>query len=54
MRRDVAFACERYELGERRACKLMGMDRSRSAAFNAVSMKAYVLCLETADPEGSS
>ena len=24
----MAFACERYELGERRACKLMGMDRS--------------------------
>ena len=54
VRKNVAFACEQYELGERRACKLMGMDRSRSAAFNGVSMKAYVFCLETADPEGSN
>lgn len=28
MRRDVAFAREQYEISERRACKLMGVDRS--------------------------
>ena len=27
MRKDVAFACEEYEVSERRACKLMGVDR---------------------------
>ena len=27
MRKDVAFACERYQMSERRACKLLGMDR---------------------------
>ncbi len=27
MRKDVAFACEQYPVSERRACKLLGMDR---------------------------
>jgi len=27
MRKDVAFACERFQVSERRACKLLGMDR---------------------------
>ena len=27
MRKDVAFACEQFQVSERRACKLMGMDR---------------------------
>jgi len=27
MRKDVAFACERFQLSERRACKLLGVDR---------------------------
>ena len=27
MRKDVAFACEQFRVSERRACKLMGMDR---------------------------
>lgn len=27
MKKDVAFACERFQLSERRACKLPGMDR---------------------------
>jgi hypothetical protein len=27
VRKDVAFACERLQVSERRACKLMGMDR---------------------------
>jgi len=27
MRKDVAFARERYRVSERRACKLLGMDR---------------------------
>ena len=27
MRKDVAFAAEQYQVSERRACKLMGMDR---------------------------
>jgi putative transposase len=27
MRKDVAFACEQFHLSERRACKLLGMDR---------------------------
>jgi len=27
MRKDVAFACERFQLSERRACKLLGLDR---------------------------
>ena len=27
MRKDVAFACQQYPVSERRACKLMGMDR---------------------------
>jgi putative transposase len=28
MRKDVAFACERFQVSERRACKVLGMDRS--------------------------
>ena len=28
MRKDVAFACEQFQVSERRACKLMGLDRS--------------------------
>lgn len=28
MRKDVAFACEQFRLSERRACKLMDVDRS--------------------------
>jgi hypothetical protein len=27
MRTDVAFACQQFEVSERRACKLMGVDR---------------------------
>ena len=27
MRKDVAFACERFQVSERRACKLLGVDR---------------------------
>ena len=27
MRKDVAFASQQFEVSERRACKLMGMDR---------------------------
>ena len=27
MRKDVAFACERFQVSERQACKLLGMDR---------------------------
>ena len=27
MRKDVAFACEQFQVSERRACKLLGMDR---------------------------
>jgi len=27
MRKDVAFACQQFQVSERRACKLMGMDR---------------------------
>jgi putative transposase len=27
VRKDVAFACERFQVSERRACKLLGMDR---------------------------
>ena len=27
MRKDVAFASEQFEVSERRACKLMGVDR---------------------------
>ena len=27
MRKDVAFACQQFAVSERRACKLMGMDR---------------------------
>jgi putative transposase len=27
MRKDVAFACQQFEVSERRACKLLGMDR---------------------------
>ena len=27
MRKDVAFACAGYQVSERRACKLLGMDR---------------------------
>jgi len=27
MRKDVAFACEQFQMSERRACKLMGADR---------------------------
>ena len=27
MRKDVAFACERFQVSERRACKLMAVDR---------------------------
>jgi putative transposase len=27
MRKDVGFACERFQMSERRACKLMGVDR---------------------------
>jgi putative transposase len=27
MRKDVAYACERFQVSERRACKLLGMDR---------------------------
>ena len=27
MRKDVAFASQRFQVSERRACKLLGMDR---------------------------
>ena len=27
MRKDVAFACQQFPVSERRACKLLGMDR---------------------------
>ncbi len=27
MRKDVALACQQFQVSERRACKLMGMDR---------------------------
>ena len=27
MRKDVAFACEQHKVSERRACKLLGVDR---------------------------
>jgi putative transposase len=27
MRTDVAFACQQFRVSERRACKLMGVDR---------------------------
>jgi putative transposase len=27
MRTDVAFACQQFEVSERRACKLLGVDR---------------------------
>src|ERR1700685_2627092 len=27
MRKDVAFACQQFQVSERRACKLLGMDR---------------------------
>ena len=27
MRKDVAFACEQFAVSERRACKLLGVDR---------------------------
>jgi|HubBroStandDraft_6_1064221.scaffolds.fasta_scaffold49015_2 hypothetical protein len=27
MRKEVAFACEQFQVSERRACKLLGMDR---------------------------
>jgi hypothetical protein len=27
MRKDVAFACEQFQVSERRACKLLGVDR---------------------------
>ena len=27
MRKDVALACQQFQVSERRACKLLGMDR---------------------------
>ena len=39
MRKDVAFACQRFQVSERRACKLLGMDHLREALVELARQK---------------